>query len=133
MNTTTNNETVVRAWTASTSAGLSPSAVLESVVAITGVQSEDINGERRWKSVVRARHLYWALLRRQCHLSYPQIGLLTGRNHSTVMMAIKKVPTEVLDAMEGIATERNSTETSHVAFTTVEAPIEEPIHEVASA
>jgi hypothetical protein len=124
MNNTPNTAVdVVRQWATSSRTQMTPEQIMQSVVEATGIQPEDISGPRRWQPVVKARHLYWAMLRRQCGMSYPQIGMMVARNHSSVMMAIKKVPTDVLDAMETLATEQATANQQSSVIVTLAADV----------
>lgn len=105
---------VVRRWAVISGPKLTANEVLESVSAITGVDEIDIVGSRRWRAVVKARHLYWAMLRRLCLMSYPQIASETGHNHSSVIMAIRHIPEEVLVAMEELTVQHLQGDTSVV-------------------
>lgn len=44
-------------------------------------------------SVARARHVVAYLLRVDCGMSYPQIGTVLGRDHTTAMHAVRHVET----------------------------------------
>ena len=55
----------------------------------TGVSLSAILGRGRTKSVAAARHEAMRAMRRR-GLSYPEIGWLFGRDHTTVLMACRK-------------------------------------------
>jgi chromosomal replication initiation ATPase DnaA len=97
---------VIREW-ANKSNDYKPDQILLLVAEVTGVSPEDINGGRRFASLMKARHLYWACLRQYCRLSYPAIGYLTSKHHTTIMTGIKKVPSEVINAVGDLYDERN--------------------------
>lgn len=57
-----------------------------------GVTRDDVRGAGRDRSVAGARAVVMFLVRRRLSLSFPEIGaLLGGKNHSTVLMATKRV------------------------------------------
>ena len=56
----------------------------------TGVTLEDVLGHSRHKNVVIARHALMALVREETNLSYPQIGEIFNRDHTTIIAAVKK-------------------------------------------
>ena len=85
----------------------SPDKILETVCVATSTRAEDIVSERRYRSIMRARHLYWACLRRYCGLSYPAIAELTNRHHTTIMDGVAKVPANVIEACGRLYKERN--------------------------
>jgi chromosomal replication initiation ATPase DnaA len=91
---------IVREWVKS--GELTPQKILSVVVASTGISEQEILSDRRHSYLMKARHLYWACLREHCLMSYPTIGLAVGRNHTTIMSAVKKVPKEVIKAIGDI-------------------------------
>jgi len=56
-----------------------------------GIKREDIVGERRNKDVAWARHVSIYLLRDITDMSFPNIGKIFNRNHSTIMSSIDAV------------------------------------------
>lgn len=59
--------------------------IIEAVAKLHGVTRGDILGDGRVRPIQMARnHAYW-LLHEVCEYSYPQIGVLMGRNHSSVL------------------------------------------------
>lgn len=55
-----------------------------------GVTADDVLGDDRRASKVRARHDFWARLR-ALRYSYPEIAEAIGVDHSTVQQALKKL------------------------------------------
>jgi len=55
-----------------------------------GVQLEDVFSQTKTRTLVLARTKCWAQMRRLGH-SFPEIGKFWGRDHSTVMAAMRKV------------------------------------------
>ena len=53
------------------------------------VSSEDVIGRGQTAEVAGARHAWWSWLR-DLGMSFPQIGCLTGHDHSTVHDGIRK-------------------------------------------
>ncbi len=66
-----------------------PSQVLDAIVAGTGIAEEMIKGERRRAPEVKARWITYDLLRRQFGLSYPTIGRILNKDHSTVIKGLQ--------------------------------------------
>jgi chromosomal replication initiation ATPase DnaA len=79
--------------------GFDPSAYLNEICNLFHVTPEDVLGERRHSQLVKSRHLFWACLREHGKWSYPVIGDYVGRDHTTVMVAIKKVPSDLVQAV----------------------------------
>jgi chromosomal replication initiation ATPase DnaA len=59
------------------------------------VDARDVMSKCRTKSVAAARGYAMALVRRRTTLSYPEIGRLFGRDHSSVMHMVKKTEAEM--------------------------------------
>jgi len=60
-----------------------------------GVKKEDIVGSRRTKDVAFARHVSIYLIRAITDMSFPNIGKILGRDHSTVMSSIDAVERKI--------------------------------------
>lgn len=75
---------------------LPPRTIIEMVAKATGIRYEEIVGATRKKVVALARHeaMYEVRMRRP-DLSLPKIGrLFGGRDHTTVLYAVRKVEAE---------------------------------------
>lgn len=72
--------------------GLLP--LVQEIAAHFGVVVAEIVGEQRCASVVAARHYTMAVLRRKYGFSYPQLGRIFGRDHTSCMHAVRKVMAE---------------------------------------
>jgi chromosomal replication initiator protein len=71
---------------------LPPNKILEEVAAIEGVKVDDLIGQNRSAKIALPRQMAMYLLRELNDISLPQIGeLLGGRDHTTVMHAIRKI------------------------------------------
>lgn len=70
-------------------AGLDP--ILEEVAQLTGQSREQIMGQGRGADISRARQTAMFVCRVRLGLSYPELGRLFGRDHSTIIHAIKKI------------------------------------------
>ncbi len=76
---------------------MSKSIVRETFPAIAQVADyfkvplRDLRGSSKARRVSRPRMVAMYLLRQVSELSYPEIGFLLGRDHSTVMSGIRKV------------------------------------------
>lgn len=57
----------------------------------TGVPAGTITGPMRTKPVIRARHIAMTIIRRCTKMSLTEIGAMFGRDHTTVMGALKGV------------------------------------------
>lgn len=55
----------------------------------------DVLGRGRTKRVAQARHAVMRALR-DMGMSYPEIGRLLGRDHTTVLAALRKAPANAL-------------------------------------
>jgi chromosomal replication initiator protein len=51
----------------------------------------DLCGSSRHKTVAMARHELMAWFRARTGLSYPEIGMVFGRDHTTIISAVQKV------------------------------------------
>jgi chromosomal replication initiator protein len=60
------------------------------------VRREDLVGTRRTKEVAAARHITIYLIRKITDMSFPNIGKIFGRDHSTVMSSIETVERKLL-------------------------------------
>ena len=56
-----------------------------------GVSAEDIQSKKKTDSISKARHVAIYLTRKITGLSYPEIGKIFGKDHSTVMASCNKV------------------------------------------
>lgn len=54
----------------------------------------EILGRSRLKTVAKARHAAWWLCRRTTDLSYPQLGKLFGRDHTTIINGVMRAEVE---------------------------------------
>jgi hypothetical protein len=59
------------------------------------VTPASVLGRSRSKGVAAARAMAMALVRRRTRLSYPELGRVFGRDHTTVMVAVKKAEREM--------------------------------------
>lgn len=65
--------------------------IIEDVCAITGVAYRELMGRSRYHKVVDARHLAIALIAKaNPDYSYPRIGKIFQRDHTTVMFAVQR-------------------------------------------
>jgi len=79
--------------------GFDPSAYLSEICELFSVTPEEVMGDRRSANLIKPRHLFWACLREHGKWSYPAIGDYVGRDHTTVMVAIPKVPKDLVKAI----------------------------------
>ena len=72
---------------------LKPDTILAAVAAYYGISAEDIQGPKRLRPIVHARHVAMYLMRNLLNdFSYPMIArIFDNRNHTTVISAVEKV------------------------------------------
>jgi chromosomal replication initiation ATPase DnaA len=58
-----------------------------------------LNGKNRTPREVKARQLFWACLREYGSMSYPEIGAIVDRSHTTIMHGVAQVPREVVESI----------------------------------
>ena len=63
--------------------------IIEAVAAVYGVSHADIVGRARTKSIAEARMAVCLVAKRCTRLSYPEIGRVLGRDHTTVMALVQ--------------------------------------------
>lgn len=61
------------------------------VTAFFGITPADIHSSRRTHTVSLARAIVMFLTRRYTRMSFPEIGQLTGKNHSSVVLAVQRI------------------------------------------
>lgn len=66
-------------------------AVLASVCEYTDVTMEQLMSNRRHPAISQARHIAFYFLHEQIRLSYPEIGRIFGKHHTSVMHGVKVV------------------------------------------
>ena len=55
------------------------------------IKKEDILGQKRNKDIAEARHICIYLIREITEISFPNIGKIFGRDHSTIMFSYEKI------------------------------------------
>lgn len=88
-------------------AKLAPEAIVAEVARGFGLSYDDVTGPCRARHLIRARVIAMAVVRRATDLSYPQIGRLFGRHHTTVVHHVAKVTAdaELARAAEAVLAE----------------------------
>ena len=66
-------------------------AIILAVAFATGISFGAIKSRDKFRSIARARRIAMAAVRRRLAMSYPEIGMVFGRDHTTVMYAVKCV------------------------------------------
>ena len=61
-----------------------------------GIKKEDILGERRTKDIAQARHIAIYLIRNITDMSFPGIGKILNRNHTTIISSIDTVEKKIM-------------------------------------
>ena len=74
---------------------VTPEKIVAKVAAKYGVDPGDIYSKKKANDISRARHISIYLLRKISDLSYPNIGRLLNRDHSTVMSSYKIMEQEI--------------------------------------
>jgi chromosomal replication initiator protein len=74
-----------------TSAGPDAAAIVRRVAEAFGVTEKAVLGPSRLRSVMVPRQVAMHLVRELCGLSLPRIGAVFGRDHTTVLHALRKV------------------------------------------
>lgn len=65
--------------------------ILRDVMTVTGVGRDAIDSRSRRHEDVWPRWAVWWLLREIAELSYQEVGVLVGRDHSTIINAVRQV------------------------------------------
>lgn len=63
-----------------------------------GIKKEDILGERRTKDIAQARHIAIYLIRSITDMSFPGIGKILNRNHTTIISSIDTVEKKMMSS-----------------------------------
>lgn len=69
--------------------------IIDLVAGYYSIPREHILGDYRQSEYVAPRHVAMFLIREELQLSYPEIGMLFNRDHSTVLVACQKVLGEI--------------------------------------
>jgi len=72
------------------------------VAAYFGITPADLHSSRRTRTVSVARMVAMLLARRHTRMSYPEIGKLMGKNHSSVVLAVQRME-RLLDGDEEVS------------------------------
>jgi chromosomal replication initiator protein len=78
-----------------TSAGPDATAIVKRVALAFGVTEKELLGPSRLRSVMVPRQVAMVLVRELCGLSLPRIGAVFGRDHTTVLHALRKVAADM--------------------------------------
>ncbi|MBE6530484.1 MAG: chromosomal replication initiator protein DnaA [Ruminococcaceae bacterium] len=60
-----------------------------------GIKKEDVIGQKRNKEIANARHICIYLIRTITEMSYPNIGKIFNRDHTTILASIDKIQKKV--------------------------------------
>lgn len=74
---------------------VTPDKIVSKVAAKYGVEAGDIYSKKKINEISKPRHICIYLLRKITDLSYPSIGKLLNRDHSTIMNSYKLIEKEV--------------------------------------
>lgn len=80
--------------------------VAHAICLALSVLVDELHGALRYPSIVAARRLFALHLRTELGWSYPQIGRLLGRDHTTVMMLCRAAQKERAAAGNVVSLER---------------------------
>jgi chromosomal replication initiator protein len=70
---------------------LTPKQILDAVIRFFHVNERDLLGHRRSQDLVRPRQIAMYLARKETQASLPEIGLILGRDHTTILYGIQKI------------------------------------------
>lgn len=76
--------------------------VLDSLAREYLVPSREIVGTSRFMTCTAARHRLWFILRSTLNLSYPELGAMFDRDHTTIMAGCRKAE-EIARVALGVA------------------------------
>jgi len=76
---------------ARTGSALTVGDIEAAVAAYFGITPADIHSSRRTRTVSTARMVAMLLARRHTSMSYPEIGRFMGKNHSSVVLAVRRL------------------------------------------
>lgn len=65
--------------------------IIKEVAEMYDMTEADITGRKQSQEYIRARHLAMYRVRTELKMSYPKIGRVFMRDHSTVQSAVKKL------------------------------------------
>ena len=66
-------------------------AVIENTAVLYGLDVDDLLGSRRQSHLILPRHTIMYLLRKDLGLSFPKIGKIMGKDHTTIIYAYQKM------------------------------------------
>jgi chromosomal replication initiator protein len=75
-------------------------SVIETVASAFGVLGIDLTGNKREKSVSNARQVAMYIFRHEMDYSFAAIGNIFDKNHSTVMYAVEKISSRIINKEE---------------------------------
>ena len=76
---------------------ITPEFIIEQCSKALGVSVQELYGDNRKKEISSARKVTMFIIREILGTSFPKIGALFGKDHSTAMYAIKSVETQIAD------------------------------------
>ena len=74
----------------------SPDSIINATANYFNMTAADLTGVNRTKGVTEARQISMYLIRTLTNLSLPDIGKIFNRNHSTVLVSIRKIESQIL-------------------------------------
>ncbi|MBE6609288.1 MAG: chromosomal replication initiator protein DnaA [Ruminococcaceae bacterium] len=77
------------------SVNVTPEKIVKKVAIKYGVSTDDIYSKKKSGVISNARHISIYLMRRLADLSYPQIGKILNRDHTTVLASFRIIDTEI--------------------------------------
>ena len=78
--------------------GVTVDKIFTAVYKKYGIKKEDIIGERRTKDIAQARHIAIYLIRQITDMSFPGIGKILNRNHTTIISSIETVEKKIISS-----------------------------------
>lgn len=79
--------------------------IAREVSLVTGVSLKEMRSSWRATHICAARHEAWWRMRHELSLSYPQIGRLWGRDHTTILNGVRKHQARIDAGLAGVVVE----------------------------
>lgn len=89
-------EAALREYGPRDNASITPDFIIDQCAKFYKVTAEDLKSDNRKKEISNARKVTMFIIREILGLSFPKIGAIFGKDHSTAMYAIKSVDEKIL-------------------------------------
>ena len=88
-------EEALREYGPRDNASITPDYIVEHCAKFYGVTTEDLKSDNRKKEISNARKVTMFVIREILGMSFPKIGAIFGKDHSTAMYAIKSIDEKI--------------------------------------